>query len=173
MQSMEVTRHVYSLSALMFPSLHKQTRSKHGRTLRWGCVVPTVFTSRPLRHPSTHHDSLAGLIRLELRLPSPECDGGSRASGPRLLSLSPHTNDHTPGPRQVHMPFPSPVGSGLPSRCRRSACSPPCGGFLPPPDSPSNRRPASSHEAASFALCFGLRVWLAPLAGYDPWVGLP
>ena len=105
-----------------------------------GCVVPPLITSRPLRHPSTHPSALAGFTRLERRLPSPEREGGSRASGPRLLSLFPHTDGRTPGPRQVLLPFPSPVGSGLPLKLSGSACSPPLSGFIPQPDSSSNAR---------------------------------
>ncbi len=132
-----------------------------------GCVVPSVITSRPLRHPSTHRAALAGSSRLEPRLPPSENGGGRRASGSRFLCLSPHTDGLTPGPRQVLAPFPSPVGSGLPHKRRRSACSLPFGRFIPQPDSFSNACPTLRHEAAPFALCYGLRVWLAPLAEYD------
>ena len=40
-------------------------------------------------------------------------------------------------------------------------------GFVPLPDSLSNTRPGLSDEAAPFALCYGLRIWLAPRAEYD------
>jgi hypothetical protein len=40
-------------------------------------------------------------------------------------------------------------------------------GFVPLPDSLSNDRPGLSDEAAPFALCYGLRIWLAPRAEYD------
>lgn len=40
-------------------------------------------------------------------------------------------------------------------------------GFVPFPDSLSNCRPGLPDEAAPFALCYGLRIWLAPLAEYD------
>jgi hypothetical protein len=40
-------------------------------------------------------------------------------------------------------------------------------GFVPFPDSLSNCRPRLPDEAAPFALCYGLRIWLAPLAEYD------
>jgi len=40
-------------------------------------------------------------------------------------------------------------------------------GFIPLPDSLSNDRPGLSDEAAPFALCYGLRIWLAPRAEYD------
>lgn len=40
-------------------------------------------------------------------------------------------------------------------------------GFIPLPDSLSNNRPGLSDEAAPFALCYGLRIWLAPRAEYD------
>ena len=97
------------------PFFTSQAQSKYGRTLRVGCVVPPVFTSRPLRHPSTHHTVLAGFIRLEPCFPSSEVDGGSRTSGLSLLSLSPHTDGLTPGPQQVHLPFLSPVSTAFPS----------------------------------------------------------
>jgi hypothetical protein len=42
-----------------------------------------------------------------------------------------------------------------------------CFGFVPLPDSLSNIRPGLSDEAAPFALCYGLRIWLAPRAEYD------
>ena len=41
-------------------------------------------------------------------------------------------------------------------------------GFIPHPGSPSYIRPVSGHGAAPFALCYGLRFWPAPLAGYNP-----
>jgi hypothetical protein len=40
-------------------------------------------------------------------------------------------------------------------------------GFIPSPDSLSNDRPGLPDEAAPFALCYGLRIWLAPRAEYD------
>jgi hypothetical protein len=40
-------------------------------------------------------------------------------------------------------------------------------GFIPQLDSLSNNRPVLSDEAAPFALCYGLRIWLAPRAEYD------
>ena len=59
-----------------------------------------------------------------------------------------------------------PIGSGLPHMRKGSACIP--FGFIPMPDSPSYIRPRHSHEAASFALCYGLRLWPTPLTGFDP-----
>jgi len=101
----------------------------------------------------------------------PECGRSSRASGLSFLSLSPHTDELTPGSRQIHLPFSSSVSSGLPHQRKRSTCSPFLNGFIPQPDSLSDSCPALSHEAASFALCFGLWVWLAPQAEYNtcPW----
>jgi len=77
-----------------------------------------------------------------------------------------------------HWPYPGspagahtlsfPAGSGLLPGFRGSACIPAYAGFIPHPDSPSNNRPGFFHEAAPFALCYGLRLWPAPLTGYDP-----
>ena len=115
-----------------------------------------ISNPRHLKYPSS------------VRLSSCSADERSRASGSSLLSLSPHTDGLTPGPRQVNLPFPSPVDTGLPHRHRGSAGIPYFYGFVPQPDSSSYFCPAFLHEAASFALCYGLRVWLAPLAEYDP-----
>ncbi len=96
-----------------------------------------------------------------------ETGGGSRASGQRFLYLSPHTDGLTPGPQQFLLPFLSTVGCGLPHKRKGSAGSPSFDEFIPQPDSLSYACPALDHEAAPFALCFGLWVWLAPRAEFN------
>ncbi len=87
-------------------SLHL-TRSKHGPTLKASYVVLPVITSRPLRLPYVPHTLLAGFTPLESCLPQLEFCGDAGISGPYLRYLSPHAIGHTPGPHQVHSPFPS------------------------------------------------------------------
>jgi hypothetical protein len=65
------------------------------------------------------------------------------------------------------MPFASLQALAFPINVKGRRVSHSCG-FVPLPDSPSNLRPALAHEAAPFASCYGLRIWRAPLAGYDP-----
>ena len=60
-----------------------------------------------------------------------------------------------------------PAHIGLPPKRTGSACIPPCG-FVPQPDSPGNIRPATTHEAAPFALCYGLRFRQASLTRLTP-----
>jgi hypothetical protein len=71
-------------------------------------------------------------------------------------------------PHGCRYPFPPPCATAFPLHGRRSACirvsSP---GLSPKQDSPSNIRPALTHEAAPFALCYNLRSRQTPLTGYD------
>jgi hypothetical protein len=85
-----------------------------------------------------------------------------------IFHLSPHADGLTPGSARVHMPFTSSCTMAFPSIVqgrRVSGLSRP--GFSPTQDSPSNTRPALVHEAAPFALYYGLRFWQAPLTGFD------
>ena len=107
----------------------RQTWSKQGRTLGKSYVVSSVFTSRPLRHPSARRLPLAGFIRLEAGLPPPKYGGGGRTSGPRLRNLSPHADGLTPGSRQVLAPSFFPAGTGLPQNRSGSACIPSLSGL--------------------------------------------
>jgi hypothetical protein len=85
-----------------------------------------------LQGPSdTLHPSLPSCRSPDLRTPYPRRSTMERVGqkAPRLLSLSPHTIDPTPGPRQAPTPFPSPADTGLPLRGKRSAHSPPWAGL--------------------------------------------
>jgi hypothetical protein len=69
LQSSDLSWHVHSHGGTHASLFATQARSKQGRTLRTSCVVSSVITSRPLRHPSVLNAHLAGLIQLDRRLP--------------------------------------------------------------------------------------------------------
>jgi hypothetical protein len=131
------------------------------------CVVSSVFTSRPLRHPSAHRARLTGFTQLDPHLPPPKVGGDGRTSGPFLHSLSPHAAGLTPGPLQVLVPFASLQTSAFPLSVEGRRVAHLCG-FVPSSDSPSDDCPTLRHGAAPFASCYGLRIWRTPLAGFGP-----
>jgi len=159
--------HVHSCLSTHASFLTNQTRSKYGPTLKVSCVVLPVITSRPLRLPYAHNTILASFTQLEPCLPQAESCGDARISGPTSVIFR-------------HMPMAIPR---VPCRCSYPLL--PCKlwpspnlqkigvysdalGFVPHPDSPSYSRPGFTYEAAPFALCYGLRLWPAPLTGYNP-----
>lgn len=124
------------------PQPTAKTRSKYGPTLEASYVVLPVITSRPLRLPYARNTALAGLIRLELRLPQMEFCGNAGISGPTSVIFH-------------HMP---PAIPRVPCRCicsflpcklwpsprkKRIGVYSDAVGFIPHPDSPSDSRPAN------------------------------
>jgi hypothetical protein len=100
---------------------------------------------------------------LDRCLPRVDSRGDARISGPTSVIFHRMPLALPRVPRRCSCPF-------LPCRLRpspsidRIGVYPRFAGFIPHPDSPSNNPPGFSHEAAPFALCYGLRLWLAPLA---------
>ena len=144
----------------------KRGRSRAARSRR-------VVLSRPssLQGPSDIPPPVARLLPvssdLRLSLPPPKHGGGGRTSGPRLRTLSSACRWPYPGfPAGACALFSSLPALAFPKTVvgRRVARSL---GFIPLPDSLSNDRPGLSDEAAPFALCYGLRIRLAPRAEYD------
>ena len=84
-----------------------------------------------------------------------------------ICSLSPHAIGLTPGLPRVLVPFTSSRILAFPISVEGRQVSHQSNGFIPQPDSPSYDSPALCYGAAPFALCYGLRIWLAPLTGYD------
>jgi hypothetical protein len=159
--------HVTSFFSTHASFLTNQTRSKYGPTLQVSYVVLPIITSRPLRLPYAPNTHLAGFIRLDRCLPRAEPHGDAGISGPTSVIFHRMPMAIPRVPCRCSCPL-------LPCRLRpsprfdRIGVYPRLAGFIPHPDSPSNSRPGFFHEAAPFALCYGLRLWLAPLTGYDP-----
>ena len=84
-----------------------------------------------------------------------------------ICFLSPHAIGLTPGLPRVLVPFTSSRVLAFPISVEGRQVSHQSIGFIPQPDSPSYNSPALCYGAAPFALCYGLRIWLAPLTGYD------
>jgi len=113
--------------------------------------------SDPMRQSRRH--AATSLLAYTQRL---RCAGAPRRpAGPSLLSL----------PCSPRMPSTLPRRPAVPSHCAHTAVP----GFLDSGSSRHQRRPSLpaiadgkfNFGAASFALCYGLRVCLALLAGYD------
>src|SRR3989339_1468138 len=84
-----------------------------------------------------------------------------------ICNLSSHAIGLTSGSLQVLVPFSFLADTDLPPSTYRVGVYPVSYRFIPKLNSPSNNCSASSYEAAPFALCYGLRFWLASLTGYD------
>ena len=150
--------------------MHPFSAGKRGRSraARSRGVVLSPPSSLP--GPSDIPPPVAHLLPvssdLRLSLPPPKNGGGGRTSGPRLRSLSPHADGLTPGSGRCVRPLASLPALAFPKTVVGRRVSQLLG-FVPLPDSLSNTRPGLSDEAAPFALCYGLRIWLAPRAEYD------
>jgi len=125
----------------------------------------TVITSRPLRLPYARNLYLAGFHpNFDRRLPQLEHSRDAGISGPTSVIF-----------RRMPMAIPRVlcrcICPLLPCRLWPSPLMQRIGvysdylGFIPHPDSPSYIHPGATHEAAPFALCYGLRLWPAPLTG--------
>ena len=164
---MEFITHVHSFFSTHASFLTKQTRSKHDPTLKVSYVVLAVITSRPLRVPYTRNTYLAGFTRLDKCLPQVESCGNARISAPtsvifhRMPLALPRVPCRCSCPLLPCKLWPSPCN-------QRIGVYPRFAGFIPHPDSPNYIRLSSVYVAAPFALCYGLRLWPALLAGYDP-----
>ena len=163
LQGLDLT-HVHSFFSTHASFLTNQTRSKCGPTLRVSSVVLPFITSRPLRLPYARNTYLAGFTQLDLCLLPSEYGRDAGISGPtsaifhRMPLAIPRVPCRCSRPLLPYRlwPSPSPKRIGVYSVLF---------GFIPPPGSPSYFHPASSHVAAPFALCYGLRFWPAPLTG--------
>ena len=148
----------------MLSFLTNQTRSKYGPTLRVSYVVLSVITSKPLRLPYARNPYLAGFTQLDRCLPHAESCGDAGISGPtsvifhRMPMAIPRVPCRCSCPLLPCKLWPSP-------NIQRIGVYSAQGGFIPSSDSPSYIRPIKCHEAAPFALCYGLRFWPAPLTG--------
>ncbi len=148
----------------MLSFLTNQTRSKYGPTLGVSYVVLPVISSRPLRLPYARNPYLASFTQLDRCLPQVESCGDAGISGPtsvifhRMPMALPRVPCRCTYPLLPCKHWPSPLEKRIGEYSDRL-------GFVPQPDSPSYNRPASSYGAAPFALCYGLRFWLAPLTG--------
>ena len=122
--------------------------------------------------PYAHNTCLAGFIRLDKCLPQAESHGDAGISGPTSVISHRMPLALPRVPCRCLCPF-------LPCKLWPSPCKqrigvyPRFAGFIPHPDSPSNNRPGSVYVAAPFALCYGLRLWPAPLTGCDPFLDEP
>lgn len=129
-------------------------------------VSPTVAGNRhrlrpgEMRVPALPPD-LTGYIDEER-----PCENAG-VSGAPFMSPSPHAIGLTPGSRQVRVPFASLPASAFPKGVEGRRISW-VSRFLPQPDSPDDSCPATNHEAAPFASCYGLRIWQVSQIGYDP-----
>ena len=141
-----------------------QTRSKYGPTLKVSYVVLPVITSRPLRLPYARNLYLAGFTQLDRCLPQLEHCRDAGISGPtsvifhRMPMAIPRVPCRCICPLLPCRLWPSPI-------MQRIGVYSDYLGFIPHPDSPSYNHPGAVHEAAPFALYYGLRFWPAPLTG--------
>lgn len=91
--------------------MHPSLLAAFGRSmaLRSGQVVLSCPSSLQGHSdfPCVHNLPLAGVTQLDARLLPSEFGRNVGISGPFSRSLSPHAAGLTPGPPQVHLPFPS------------------------------------------------------------------
>jgi len=161
---LDLITHVHSSLSTHASFLTNQTGSKCGPTLQVSSVVLPFITSGPLRLPCAPNMSLTGFTQLDTRLPPSEYGWRRRDLRSYFRYLSPHAIGLTPGPLQVPMPFASlqSLAFSLTQEDRRLFR---LARIHPPSGLSRYSRPVKTHGAAPFALCYGLRFWLAPLAG--------
>ena len=144
-----------------------QTRSKYGPTLKAGYVVLPVITSKPLRLPYARNTTLAGFIRLDWCLPQSELCGDAGISGPTSLSFTACHWLYSGSPAGAFTLY-FPAGAGLLQTLRGSACSSPSANLSLPRTLPATPVRVSLTKLHHSLLSYGLRLWPAPLARYDP-----
>ena len=132
--------HVHSPNGHSCTQLHKQTRSKHGLTLRQGYVVLAVITSGPLRLPYALNSTLRSLSRLYAAYHCRNTVGTQGSQVQHSYSFTAFKRPY-PGSSTGACALCFPVNYGLLHSRRRSACILSKHRFIPHPDSPSYNRP--------------------------------
>ena len=113
--------HVHSPNGHSCTQLHKQTRSKHGLTLRQGYVVLAVITSGPLRLPYALNSTLRSLSRLYAAYHCRNTVGTQGSQVQHSYSFTSFKRPY-PGFSTGACALCFPVNYGLLHKHRRSAC---------------------------------------------------